>query len=570
MAENQNLLDMELLCPKCQKECEILNIHTDNGKIELKCKNCGIFDELIIDYINKLNKLCSHINCSDCRREIAINNAHYCYQCHADICESCKNREKHLEHNCIAFCEKKYHCPKHYDEIFMYYCSDCQENICKDELESLHKDHDINEISKMEEIFEKYKKIIKSTNGKIMKLIAFNNLILNTGERYNNNYFHLKSIINLGKSLEEGNKRNSKDIKLFLKELSLDIQKSEEAIKVLLDDKDIQLYRNNKYIHLNARELGDKYFNYISQIRFNQLKEIDISENNITDISGFKKMSLPFIEFLNLGHNKIKIIEPIAKLKSKNLKYIFLQANEIQDIETLKDSEFPSLLMLRLEEEDDENINEERKKKRENSLKELNDKYSKKVISKPMKKQIQEFKQKYDFEISEEIDDIDLFDRNGGLEMLEKLFLIITYKTKNKINKLILRNNLLKEAGLLKRINFKYLHTLDLSVNELTSIKFLLDMKAENLKYLYLDNNKLNDINPLLNNNFPNLEVVSLNKNNFIYEDLKKSLGYEELKAKKAKNEKTLGIQLDEKEGFDKSGQNNNEEDHNSLQVENN
>ena len=557
MAENQNLLDMELLCPKCKDLSEILNIHTDNGKIEIKCKNCGVFDENIINYIDTLKEICSHIFCSDCKKEKEIKDAYYCYQCYADICESCKQKETHSMHNCITYCDKKYYCPKHYNELFIYYCSDCRENICKDELDSYHVGHDINEISKLENLFEKNKKIIKSTNGEIMKLINFNKLILNTGERFQNNYFHLKSVINLGKSLEKGNKRNSKDIKVFLNELSIDIKKSEEAIKVLKDEKNIQLYRNYKYISLNARDLGDKYFKYVSQIKFNQLKEIDISENKITDISAFKKMSLPFIEFLNLGHNKIKIIEPIAKLKSKDLKYIFLQANEIQDLETFKESEFPKLVILRLEEEEDnQNIkDEEKKKKRKTILEEIGEKYPKIVISfKSMKEQIEEFKEKYELEISGESNNIDLCDKHGGEEMLIKLFLIITYKTKNKINDLTLRNNKIKDPSILKRINFKYLEKLDLAINEITNIKFLLNMKAESLKYLYLDNNKLNDIYPLLSNNFPNLEVLSLNNNNFNYDDLKLTPGYKELKKKKDKNEKILGIQLDEKEEFDKSG----------------
>ena len=55
-------------------------------------------------------------------------------------------------------------------------------------------------------------------------------------------------------------------------------------------------------------KLDDQDFKYISQIRFNQLKEIEISENNITNIEPFNKMSLPFLEFLNLSHNKIQII----------------------------------------------------------------------------------------------------------------------------------------------------------------------------------------------------------------------------------------------------------------------
>ena len=56
---------------------------------------------------------------------------------------------------------------------------------------------------------------------------------------------------------------------------------------------------------------------------------------------------------------------------------------------------------------------------------------------------------------------------------------------------------------------------LDLAVNEITNLNFLPDMKAEKLKNLYLDNNHLKDIYPLLNTNFPNLSIISLNDNNF-------------------------------------------------------
>jgi len=54
-------------------------------------------------------------------------------------------------------------------------------------------------------------------------------------------------------------------------------------------------------------------------------------------------MSLPFLEFLNLSHNEIQIIEPVAKLKSKNLEYIFLQRNKIKDLENFLGSDFPAL-----------------------------------------------------------------------------------------------------------------------------------------------------------------------------------------------------------------------------------
>jgi len=157
------------------------------------------------------------------------------------------------------------------------------------------------------------------------------------------------------------------------------------------------------------------------------LKEIDISENNITNVEPFKKMNLPFLEFLNLSHNLIKKIEPVTKLKSYNLQYIFLQRNNIEDLETFLESDFPALKILRVE---DNNINEENEdnKKIKEILNIINKKYPEKFIYKSIKEQIKEFKNKYEIEILIDSEDIDLRDRKGRNKMLKNLFLIITYK----------------------------------------------------------------------------------------------------------------------------------------------
>ena len=347
----------------------------------------------------------------------------------------------------------------------------------------------------------------KKINSELNNIVEFNDCILKNAEILKNKYYFLKSIINIGKSFEEGNKRNSKDIKWLLRIIGQDIENSEEAIQRLINIKNIQLYRKDKYLHLNSRELEDLGLKYISQIRFNQLKEIDISENNITNIEPFNIMSLPFLEFLNLSHNIIQIIESVSKLKSKNLKYIFLQNNKIEDIETFLESDFPAIKILRAEDNNLNEENEEDKEKKRNRIKileKINSKYPKKFIYRPIKEQIEKFKERYEleFEFSYDIERIELNDRFGGDEMIKYLFLIITYKPKNKIKKLILRNNNIKDPSILNRINFSRLEVLDLSVNEITNLNFLLDMKAENLKYLYLDNNQFKDIYPLLHTNF--------------------------------------------------------------------
>ena len=322
---------------------------------------------------------------------------------------------------------------------------------------------------------------------------------------------------------------------------------SDNAFKELKDKKNIQLHQKNKYIHLNKRELNDQEFNLISQIKFDQLKEIDISENKIKNIQPLKKMVLPFLEFLNLSYNEIQIIEPITKINSKNLRYIFLQKNQIKDIETFLDSNFPSLKILRVE---DNNINlenendEETKKKRREVLSKINEKYRGRFIYKSIEDQKREFKNKYNLDISWDNQKIDLSDLKGGNEMLKKLFLIITYNPENAIENLSLRNNDIVDASMLSIVNFNHLKKLDLSINSILDLKFLLDMKAKNLKYLFLDNNKFNDFNPLFHGNFPKLELLSINDNKFDSDDVIKNPAYIELKNKLNENGNKLKIQL--------------------------
>jgi len=449
--------------------------------------------------------------------------------------------------------------------------------LCEEDIRMEHKYHKIEVISNLRQILIEGEDKIKEINGELDNLIEFNNVVLRNEE-----YF-INSIKNIGKSLEEGNKRDSKDIKCLFTGLSRGIENSFKANDKLKDEYQIQLLRKDKYLHLNYRHLGDKGFKYISQIAFNQLKEIDISENKITNIEPFKKMSLPFLEYLNLSCNRIQIIEPVAKLKSNNLEYIFLQRNEIMDIEAFLESYFPALKILRVE---DNNIgveiekDEEEKKKTKEILNKINKKYSEKFVYKSIEEQIKEFTKKYKlgiykFNLDEEFElkssknkdkiqlelwnyiknnivNIDLSNIEGGDEMLKYLFLIITYKPKNKIKYLNLRNNDIKDPSMLNRINFIYLAQLDLGENKIEDLKFLQNMKSENLKELYLDNNLFNDICPILNAHFPSLKFLSLNENKLDYYNLEMSPEFHNLINKFNRKKERLIIQLYSKEYSEK------------------
>ena len=577
-SSEDNLYEL-LLCSKCGKISEILKIHTDNSKLELNCKYCGEYEILIDDYCSHLSKENYFKKCSSCENKGINNKYYYCFKCVKDICEECKNKN-HSDHDYIEADEKKNTCIKHKKE-FQYFCEDDQENFCEIKDHKEHDNHKIIKISNIHKFFLENQGKFNQLIEDLKKIMKFNEIILNKAEKYQNEDFYVKSINNMGKSLKEGNERNSKDIKCFFAGLSDDIKNSLEAIEFLQKKhagKKIEFSRNKKNLPFNSKELDDDDLKYISQIRFNQLKEIDISENKIKNIQPFKKMRLPFLEFLNLSHNEIEIVEPVTKLKSEKLQYIFLQNNKIKDINTFSDSDsdFPNLEILRAEdnfnleiENNDDEETKENKKKIKVALEKIKGKYPKRFIYDSIDKQNENFKKeyKYDSDISCDIDSIDLCDLKGGDQMLKDLFLIITYKSKNKIKKLILRNNDIKDPSILKRVNFNKLKVLDLAVNEIKNLTFLLEMKAENLEYLYLDNNKIKEVYQILNSKFPNLEILSLNENQFELDEMEDTQIYAKLNNKKIenknnpKNGQTIHIQW-EKEVVKK--RNDNSEEQNS------
>ena len=539
MANSNSYENELLLCSKCGETPEIIKVHTDNSKIEFNCKICGEYEILIDNHYDELSKK----KFSSGENNSVNNRKFYCFDCN----KTCS--ENHSNHNCIEIDEKKIKCLEH-NEKFQYFCFECKKNLCALEKEKYHQSHKTIEIKDLTKSLIDNQKKIDDINDALQNIIEFNETILNKAEIFKNEDFYVNSIKNMGKSLEEAKDRNSKDIKCLFNGLSEGIKNSLKAIDELIEQKSIHLHRDDKYLQLNNQKLVDKDFKCISQISFNQLKEIDISENHIKNIQYFKKMSLPFLEFLNLSFNEIDKIEPITKLNSKNIKYIFLQNNEIEDIEAFLDSNYNNINILRVEnyntkfnsENDENDINEEVKKRKE-ILNKIEKNYSGRFIYTSFKKQIENFEKKYQYVISEDkeniINEIDLSDIKGGQEMLKALFLIITYKPRNNIKKLILRNNDIFDPSMLNKINFYKLQTLDLAVNEIKDLKFLLDMKAKNLKHLYLDNNEFSEIHQILKANLPSLEVLSLNENQFEEDNMEKTPEYKQLKKKTVEDKKS-------------------------------
>lgn len=529
----------QFLCPLCGNIPIIKNVHTDNGHIELICKYHGILDYTIKDYAMAMkDSMFTYfkMKCGHCNKEQGAEGPmfKYCSYCKIDLCEECVNRFdlRGLDHrrNHLDFCidvnEKNHKCLEHIKAEFTEYCYDCQENICEKEKTERHRGHNKVNLFKLYDQSEKYKKLIVEKNRILSDIIRFNQLILNSYDHFQDNFFHLQSVINIGKSLEEENKRNGKEMENMIYHLEKSHKAQQEALAKLNEDFQIDFEGNELKLSLRGRKLGDIGFQLLSKIQFTDLKDIDVSNNSISNISDLNNMVLPHLEFINMSENKITDVEPIAKLDSKNLKEIFLQDNRIKDFSPFLRSNFPSLERLRIE---NNNFNKDLQEFKD-LIGGLKEKIKGEIIYEA--KTLEEFKRKYKVEIAPDMKIICLSDLRAEDTLLRELYYIL--KPDIKILEISLRNNDIRNASLISRIPYKYINMIDLSMNNISNLEFILEMKSKNLREIYLNDNLLNDISCLIkiydpalhndedNEKFPNLKVISL-KNNLFKPDNKQS-----------------------------------------------
>ena len=519
---NEKIPKDEFLCPKClQFVPEILNLHVDNKKIDFICSKCNIINKESQKYHDRLkenNYL--YTKCNYCGTSGDNENIFsYCYDCKIDFCKECE--EKHTKENIghikiIKVNEKKNRCLEHYDEEIINFCTDCGKKICEKSDSSRHIGHTKINLNDLNKKFLDSIEIIKKKNNELLNIIKFNETIMKLYKKKKNNFLYLKSLKNIANEFEREKYRDSNDLKFVLNDFDKEIETSDKEIKTIFEDKDFnfEIGREEENLLLSEGELNDDNFKCISMIKFNNLKEINLSENKITSIDLLNNISLPYLELLNLSYNQIINIEPLGHINSTKLKYLFIQNNQIKDFQVFfdyYDPNFAKLEILRLEEN----------KIKEDSyiFKNLEEKYKDIVISNSY---INSLKEKYKIVYDENDDknekEIRVENREENDIILRHLFIIISHKNKNRITKLDLKCNNIVNPSLLNKIQFDSLEELDLTGNNIKNLEFLKGMKAKSLKYLYLDNNYINDLSPLKNYDFKNVFedlTITLRNNNF-------------------------------------------------------
>ena len=135
-----------LCCPNCQNIPKALL--TDKENILLSCINCGLGkDESIEKIINGSSKWIKKLiyYCNN-KHKNKIPAKNFCEECKLLLCESCliihnKDNEK-IKHKLTEFKDLYYNFCEIHNHILLYYCENCNDEICK-ECKKSHINHKI-------------------------------------------------------------------------------------------------------------------------------------------------------------------------------------------------------------------------------------------------------------------------------------------------------------------------------------------------------------------------------------------------------------------------------------------
>ena len=256
--------------------------YIDKKKLIL-CQNCGKSPKISFNSLKLIN-----INC-ECQ-----------------IYEN-ENIEKFYEYfftftnNKIKF--ENFTCQNHLNKKFRYFCEDCNFDICKDCIakDGKHKTHTYVSLLDCKKQFEVIKEFKENEYfSEIMDLLKM------AYEEYPNS--NLYETINNAFSFISQKKYNNNDLNNDI------LIEAKRMLKIRISSQILENKNNiNEIIEIQIIRQNFHNLNELCQFEFPNLKLLNLSENNIDDISPLKNLISPNLEGLVLLKNKIN---------DKNIKYI--------------------------------------------------------------------------------------------------------------------------------------------------------------------------------------------------------------------------------------------------------
>ena len=229
----------------------------------------------------------------------------------------------------------------------------------------------------------------------------------------------------------------------------------------------------NLFPNINQFVLRDNknIIKFLESVIFNNLKELDLSNNKISDIKVLEKLKFDKLEKLDLSSNKISEISALENANFKELKELNLSWNKISDIKVLKCVKFHYLEKLDL------------------SMNEISD------IS---------ILENVNFKKLKELDLSD--NKISDIKVLDKIKF-------NELEKIDFSYNKISDISKLGNIYFKKLKELDLSGNHISEVVKIKKENCGKLEKLDLSYNKIKNIERL--KSLKNVRF-ELGKNKFI------------------------------------------------------
>ena len=202
-----------------------------------------------------------------------------------------------------------------------------KDNFSLEELINIEQNRNLNELK----IFKNNISINLDNNNLIQKDIneIKNKIIIN----YYENSFSLNN------NMDDPNK-------ILLNKINKLEKKILEYFNCILN---VNLSGNEIKIDLNNKNIGNIELNLLTEVEFNNLEEINLSHNNISDIEPLKKFKN--LKNIDLSFNKINDIKALKKISENNNKIekINLNNNLIKNIDILKENIFPYIIEINLD-----------------------------------------------------------------------------------------------------------------------------------------------------------------------------------------------------------------------------
>ena len=128
--------------------------------------------------------------------------------------------------------------------------------------------------------------------------------------------------------------------------------KNEKLIIQFNDKYGVKLNENDNDINLNMKSIGDNGFKYLSNIKFKEIKSLNLYENKISDLNHLINLNngniLEKLINLRLTNNNISDISPLTLIHFNSLEYLWINDNNIIDISPLEKMKCQNLLELGL------------------------------------------------------------------------------------------------------------------------------------------------------------------------------------------------------------------------------